>query len=48
MQVDRGTAGQCAETLDARLGNIDVYRLMHLTLFGRLLDDPAMTGAVAR
>ncbi len=36
------------EQFSTGFDNIDVYRLMHLTLFGQLLDDPVDTKAVPR
>lgn len=36
------------EQFSTGFDNIDVYRLMHLTLFSQLLDDPVDTKAVPR
>jgi len=36
------------EQFSTGFDNIDVYRLMHLTLFGQLLDDPVDTKAIPR
>jgi hypothetical protein len=36
------------ERFSAGFDNIDVYRLIYLTLFGPLLDDPVKTKAIPR